>query len=80
MSWDLTFVGQLNNNHITTRYKLMFVGVLNSLGTPFSIFSDSGKVQITQRSISIQGTRIRAQTWSVPCILILRCVICTLPL
>ena len=65
MSWNIEFVGQLNNDHILTRYKLMFIGVLNALGRPFSIYCDSGKVQIAQRSIRISGTRITPQRWSV---------------
>ena len=37
MSWDLQFVGALNSRSLYVRYRLEFVGVLNSLGEPFSI-------------------------------------------
>jgi len=65
MSWDLEFVGQLNNSHISTRYRLSFIGVLNALGRPFDIYDDSGSIQIASRSIRIAGTRITPQRWSV---------------
>ena len=65
MSWNITFVGQLNSSHIITRYKLSFIGVLNALGRPIDIYDNQGKIQIAEGSIRIQGTRIIPQRWSV---------------
>ena len=65
MSWDLSFIGQLNSSVLSVNYKLEFVGVLNSLGRPFTIYSGRGDLQIARGSINIQGTSIIPQRWSV---------------
>ena len=65
MSWDLQFVGALNSRSLYVRYRLEFVGVLNSLGEPFSIEEDQGGIQIARGSVRITGSRVIPQRWSV---------------
>ena len=65
MSWDLQFVGALNSRSLYVRYRLEFVGVLNSLGEPFAIEDDQGGIQIARGSVRITGSRIIPQRWAV---------------
>ena len=65
MSWDLEFVGSLNRSSLYVRYRLEFVGVLNSLGEPFSVEDDAGNIQIARGSVRITGSRVIPQRWSV---------------
>ena len=65
MGWGQNFILSLDNASIQVRYKLEFIGVLNALGQPFTIYEDIGDVQIARGSIRISGTRIIPQRWSV---------------
>ena len=65
MSWDLQFVGALNSRSLYVRYRLEFIGVLNSLGEPFSIEEDQGGIQLARGSVRITGSRVIPQRWSV---------------
>jgi hypothetical protein len=65
MTWSSDFISRLDHASISVRYRLSFVGVLNSLGEPFDIYDDSGDIQIARGSIRITGTRVIPQRWSV---------------
>ncbi len=65
MGWSQNFILSLDNASLQVRYKLEFVGVLNALGRPFTVYEDSGSIQIARGSIRISGTRIIPQRWSV---------------
>ena len=65
MSWNSDFIARLDDASISARYRLSFIGVLNSLGEPFEVFDDRGDVQIARGSIRITGTRVIPQRWSV---------------
>jgi hypothetical protein len=65
MSWSSDFISRLDYASITVRYRLEFIGVLNSLGEPFKVFDDGGTIQIARGSVRISGTRIMPQRWSV---------------
>ena len=65
MTWSSDFIARLDHASISVRYRLSFIGVLNSLGEPFQVFDDSGDIQIARGSIRITGTRVIPQRWSV---------------
>ena len=65
MGWSSQFVSALDSSILNARYKLTFIGVLNSLGKPFDIYDHTGNVQIANSSIRLNGTKIIPQRWSV---------------
>ena len=48
MSWSSDFIARLDHPSISVRYRLSFIGVLNSLGEPFQVFDDLGDIQIAR--------------------------------
>ena len=57
MTWSSEFIARLDHASISVRYRLSFIGVLNSLGEPFQVYDDSGDIQIARGSIRITGTQ-----------------------